>query len=72
MSEECFVCEIRADSRFHFGLEMLNVSLVSLQSNQTQVFVVVHIFYVRTVQSSDASRSGSNWLKSMHLVLLAF
>ena len=27
MSEGCFVAKQEADSRFHFGLEMLNVSL---------------------------------------------
>ena len=27
MSEGCFVAKYEADSRFHFGLEMLNVSL---------------------------------------------
>ena len=60
VSEGGFVAKQEADSRFNVGLEMFNVSLEGEFTGQqdTQVFVVVHIFLVRTIQSSDASRAG--------------
>ena len=58
VSEGGFVAKQKADSRFDFGLEMFEMSLEGEFTVQpdTQVFVVVHVFQVRTVQSSDARR----------------
>ena len=60
VSEGCFVAKYKANSRLHFGLKMLNVNLEGEFTVQpdTEVFVVVHIFQVRTVQGSDAGRAG--------------
>ena len=65
MSEGGFVAKQEADSIFNFGLEMLNVSLEGEFTVQpdNQVFIVVHIF--RTVQNSDASRSGGGGQRSV-------
>ena len=60
VSEGGFVAKQETNCRFNFGLEMLNMSLEGEFTIQpdTQVFVVVHIFQVRNVQGSDASRAG--------------
>ena len=65
MSEGCFVAKQEADSRVNFGLEMLNVSLEG-------EFTYSKLETSRVVMLDGRAGAGSDWLKSMHLVLLAF